>query len=48
VCPPTAKKLGTAVWFILANDDGHGFAKKPNLHYPLYVTVEFAKQTLLK
>lgn len=36
------------MWFILANDDGHGFAKKPNAHYRFYATVEFAKQTSLK
>ncbi|MFZ3321290.1 MAG: prolyl oligopeptidase family serine peptidase [Usitatibacter sp.] len=42
------KKRGTPVWFILANDEGHGFAKKPNADYQFYATVEFAKQTLLK
>jgi len=44
----TLKKRGTPVWFILANDEGHGFAKKPNADYQFYATVEFAKQTLLK
>ena len=42
------KKRGTPVWFILANDEGHGFAKKPNADYQFYATVEFARQTLLK
>ncbi|HLX23929.1 MAG TPA: prolyl oligopeptidase family serine peptidase [Usitatibacter sp.] len=42
------KKRGTPVWWILANDEGHGFAKKPNADYQFYATVEFAKQTLLK
>jgi dipeptidyl aminopeptidase/acylaminoacyl peptidase len=42
------KKRGTPVWFILANDEGHGFAKKPNAEYQFYATVDFAKQTLLK
>jgi len=42
------KKRGTPVWFILANDEGHGFAKKPNADYQFYATVEFARRTLLK
>jgi len=44
----TLKKHGSPVWFILANDEGHGFAKKPNADYQFYATVEFARQTLLK
>ena len=44
----TMKKRGTPVWFILANDEGHGFVKKPNADYQFYATVEFARQTLLK
>ncbi len=44
----TLKKNKTPVWFIMANDEGHGFAKKPNADYQFYATVEFAKQTLLK
>src|SRR5262249_11130727 len=39
------KKRGTPVWWILANDEGHGYAKKPNADYQFYATVEFAKQT---
>ncbi len=44
----TLKKQGTPVWFLMARDEGHGFAKKPNADYQFYATVEFAKQTLLK
>jgi hypothetical protein len=33
---------------MLARDEGHGFARKPNADYRFYATVEFAKQTLLK
>lgn len=44
----TLKKRGTPVWFILAKDEGHGFAKKPNADYQFYATVEFARETLLK
>ena len=36
------------VWFMMAKDEGHGFAKKPNQDYLFYALVEFAKQTLLK
>ena len=44
----TLKKQGTPVWSIMAKDEGHGFAKKPNADYQFYATVEFARQTLLK
>jgi len=44
----TLKKQGTPVWFLMARDEGHGFAKKPNADYQFYATVEFARQTLLK
>jgi hypothetical protein len=33
---------------MMAKDEGHGFAKKPNQDYQFYATIEFAKQTLLK
>ena len=36
------------VWFMMAKDEGHGFAKKPNTDYLFYAMVEFARQTLLK
>jgi dipeptidyl aminopeptidase/acylaminoacyl peptidase len=42
------RKRGTPVWFVLARDEGHGFAKKPNADYLFYATVEFARQNLLK
>ena len=42
------KTRGTPVWFMLAKDEGHGFAKRPNVDYLFYATVEFARQTLLK
>jgi dipeptidyl aminopeptidase/acylaminoacyl peptidase len=44
----TLKKQHTPVWFLMAKDEGHGFAKKPNADYQFYATVEFTKQTLLK
>ncbi len=44
----TMKKREKPVWSIMARDEGHGFAKKPNADYHFYATVEFARQTLLK
>ncbi len=42
------KKRGTPVWFMMAGDEGHGFAKKPNQDYLFSSMVEFAKRTLLQ
>jgi dipeptidyl aminopeptidase/acylaminoacyl peptidase len=44
----TLKEKGRPAWFMMARDEGHGFAKKPNADYLFYATVEFARQTLLK
>ena len=41
------KKQGTPVWFLMARDEGHGFAKKKNADYQFYATVEFIQQYLL-
>ncbi|APV49565.1 peptidase S9, prolyl oligopeptidase [Betaproteobacteria bacterium GR16-43] len=41
-------KAGTPVWFLMARDEGHGFAKKDNTDFLLAATVEFTKATLLK
>jgi dipeptidyl aminopeptidase/acylaminoacyl peptidase len=40
------KRQGTPVWYVLARDEGHGFAKKHNIDFLFYVTVEFAKRVL--
>jgi len=42
------KKNGTPVWWLLAKDEGHGFAKKKNRDFEFYATVEFVKEFLLK
>ena len=34
-------------WFMVATDEGHGFAKKHNADYLFYAMVEFARRTLL-
>jgi len=44
----TMKKNNLPVWYLLANDEGHGFAKKKNQDYQMYATVMFIKEHLLK
>lgn len=41
------RKVGTPVWYLMAKDEGHGFAKKSNRDYEFEATVEFAKEFLL-
>ena len=42
------RKNGTAVWWLLAKDEGHGFGKKKNRDFQFYATVEFVREYLLK
>jgi dipeptidyl aminopeptidase/acylaminoacyl peptidase len=42
-----ARKNNTPVWFLMANDEGHGFAKKNNSDYLYYSTILFIKEHLL-
>jgi dipeptidyl aminopeptidase/acylaminoacyl peptidase len=44
----TLKKNNTPVWFLMAKDEGHGFAKKKNQDYQFYATVLFMKEHLLR
>ncbi len=39
---------GDPVWYVMAKDEGHGFAKKQNSDYLQYAIVEFLQQFLLK
>jgi dipeptidyl aminopeptidase/acylaminoacyl peptidase len=41
------KQGGTPVWYLMAKDEGHGFAKKGNRDYQFYATVMFARRYLL-
>ncbi|HEY0701224.1 MAG TPA: prolyl oligopeptidase family serine peptidase [Candidatus Acidoferrales bacterium] len=41
------RKNGTPVWFLMANDEGHGFSKKKNVDYQFYATILFINQFLL-
>jgi protease II len=43
----TLKKQGTPVWFLMANDEGHGFAKKKNADFQFYATTKFIEEHLL-
>lgn len=43
-----ARKNNTPVWYLMANDEGHGFGKKNNQDYLFYATVLFIKEHLLK
>jgi dipeptidyl aminopeptidase/acylaminoacyl peptidase len=44
----TVRKQGTPVWFLMAKDEGHGFAKKKNQDFQFYSTVAFIQEYLLK
>jgi dipeptidyl aminopeptidase/acylaminoacyl peptidase len=41
------RKNGTPVWFLMANDEGHGFSKKKNVDYQFYATILFIQSFLL-
>jgi len=41
------KQNGSPVWFLMANDEGHGFRKKGNRDYQFYTTVLFVRRFLL-
>jgi dipeptidyl aminopeptidase/acylaminoacyl peptidase len=41
------KQNGSPVWFLMANDEGHGFRKKGNRDYQFYATVLFVRQFLM-
>ncbi|HEV2762072.1 MAG TPA: S9 family peptidase [Pyrinomonadaceae bacterium] len=42
------RKNGTPVWYLMAKDEGHGFAKKKNQDFQFYATVLFLQEYLLK
>ena len=43
----TVRQNGTPVWYLMAKDEGHGFAKKSNEDFLLYAEVMFIRQFLL-
>jgi dipeptidyl aminopeptidase/acylaminoacyl peptidase len=42
------RKNNTPVWYLMAKDEGHGFAKKKNEDFLMYATVLFIREHLLK
>jgi dipeptidyl aminopeptidase/acylaminoacyl peptidase len=42
-----ARTQQAPVWYLVGNDEGHGFTKKKNLDYLFYASVAFVKQYLL-
>jgi dipeptidyl aminopeptidase/acylaminoacyl peptidase len=44
----TIRKNQGPVWYLLADDEGHGFAKKSNQDFQFYATVEFIRRYVLE
>lgn len=44
----TIKQNNVPAWYLLAKDEGHGFAKKKNQDFQFYATVKFIEEFLLK
>ena len=43
----TVKQGGVPVWYMMANDEGHGFAKKANSDYQFFAGISFLNNYLL-
>jgi dipeptidyl aminopeptidase/acylaminoacyl peptidase len=41
------RENGGKVWYLMARDEGHGFAKKKNQDFQFLATILFLKETLL-
>ena len=41
------KEGSATAWFLMADDEGHGFNKKPNQDFQFYATIMFVKKYLL-
>jgi dipeptidyl aminopeptidase/acylaminoacyl peptidase len=44
----TARRNGVQVWYLTADNEGHGFARKDNADFYFYTMVRFVEDTLLK
>lgn len=42
------KEKDVPVWYLLAKDEGHGFAKQPNAEYQFLATILFWQEHLLQ
>ena len=45
---PRCKKNGGPVWYLMAKDEGHGFAKKKNADFQFYATLALFREHLLE
>jgi len=43
----TVRKNETPVWYLMAQDEGHGFAKKKNADFQFYATIAFVEKYLI-
>ena len=43
-----ARGNGIPVWYLIADNEGHGFARKPNADFQFYAQVKFIEEFLLK
>ena len=43
-----ARANGTPVWYLRAENEGHGFARKENADYQFYATILFMQRTILR
>jgi dipeptidyl aminopeptidase/acylaminoacyl peptidase len=41
------QKRGVPVWYLMANDEGHGFVKKQSSDYLFYTSIMFIQRYLL-
>ncbi len=44
----TVRRNGTPVWYLLAANEGHGFARKENADFYFYATIRFLQKTVLE
>ncbi|MEP7170738.1 MAG: prolyl oligopeptidase family serine peptidase, partial [Bacteroidota bacterium] len=42
------QEKGNTVWFLLGNDEGHGFRKKTNIDYMQWAIILFLQEYLIK
>lgn len=43
----TVRQNGIPVWYLMATDEGHGFAKKKNVDFQFYATIRFIQEYLI-
>jgi dipeptidyl aminopeptidase/acylaminoacyl peptidase len=43
-----ARRNGVPVWYLLADNEGHGYARKENADFLFYAMIEFLQTYLLK